>query len=214
MNLGNKLLELRKAKHLSQEEVAEKLNVSRQTISKWETDQSTPDFDKIAPLCELYGITPNELLTNEKHEEENIESEKTTTIEEPNRRNKIAKGISLGILLYFISIVWIMIAIPVLMINPIIASAIFLLICGFATFTIVYVCIMYKKKDRKDNKSPEEKLRDQILEIIAIFFTIIYLIISFSTMAWHITWLIWIVFAIIESIIKLIFILRGMKNEK
>ena len=214
MNLGNKLLELRKAKHLSQEEVAEKLNVSRQTISKWETDQSTPDFDKIAPLCELYGITPNELLTNEKHEQENISLEKTTIIEEPNRRNKIAKGISFGILLYFVSIVWIMIAIPVLMMNPIVASAIFLLICGFATFTIVYVCIMYKKKDRKDNKSPEEKLRDQISEIFAIFFTIIYLIISFATMAWHITWLIWIVYAIIDRIIKLIFILRGMKNEK
>ena len=50
-NLGEKLLELRKAKNLSQEEVAEKLNVTRQTVSKWETNQSTPDFDKIVPLC-------------------------------------------------------------------------------------------------------------------------------------------------------------------
>ena len=57
MNIGEKLLELRKAKHLSQEEVADRLNVSRQTVSKWETDQSMPDFDKIAPLCELYQIS-------------------------------------------------------------------------------------------------------------------------------------------------------------
>ena len=47
MNIGEKLYELRKEKNLSQEEVAEKLNVSRQTVSKWETNQTTPDFDKI-----------------------------------------------------------------------------------------------------------------------------------------------------------------------
>ena len=46
MSLGERLLELRKSKHLSQEELAYKLDVTRQTISKWETDQSTPDFDK------------------------------------------------------------------------------------------------------------------------------------------------------------------------
>ena len=68
MNIGEKLYELRKGKNLSQEEVADKLNVTRQTISKWETNQSTPDFDKIKPLCELYGITADELLTGEKKE--------------------------------------------------------------------------------------------------------------------------------------------------
>ena len=61
-NLGERLLNLRKDKKLSQEEVADKLNVTRQTVSKWETDQSMPDFDKIVPLCELYEITPNELF--------------------------------------------------------------------------------------------------------------------------------------------------------
>lgn len=72
MNIGQKLLDLRKSKHLSQEEVAYKLNVTRQTISKWETDQSTPDFDKIAPLCSLYGISADELLTGKKREIENV----------------------------------------------------------------------------------------------------------------------------------------------
>ena len=47
MSLGQRLIELRKEKKLSREEVAGKLNVTRQTVSKWETDQSTPDFDKI-----------------------------------------------------------------------------------------------------------------------------------------------------------------------
>ena len=62
MNLGEKLFELRKKKNLTQDEVAEKLNVTRQTVSKWETNQSTPDFDKIIPLCELYEISTDELL--------------------------------------------------------------------------------------------------------------------------------------------------------
>ena len=49
MNIGEKIFELRKSRNLSQEEVAEKLNVTRQTVSKWETNKSTPDFDKIVP---------------------------------------------------------------------------------------------------------------------------------------------------------------------
>ena len=51
MTIGERLLKLRKERNLSQEEFANVLNVSRQTVSKWETDQSTPDFDKIIPIC-------------------------------------------------------------------------------------------------------------------------------------------------------------------
>ena len=61
MKIEDKLLKLRKEKGLSQEEVADRLNVSRQTISKWETGQSSPDFDKIIPICELYEISSDEL---------------------------------------------------------------------------------------------------------------------------------------------------------
>ena len=62
MNIGKKLLELRKKKGLSQEEAADILNVTRQTISKWEISESKPDFDKIIPICDLYEITPDELI--------------------------------------------------------------------------------------------------------------------------------------------------------
>ena len=77
MSLGERLYELRKKKGLSQEEVAEKLNVTRQSVSKWETDESKPDFDKIVPICELYEITTNELLsgTKEEKEEEQVREE-------------------------------------------------------------------------------------------------------------------------------------------
>ena len=57
MTIGERLLNLRKEKNISQEELADILGVSRQTISKWELDQTTPDFDKLVPLCEYFGIT-------------------------------------------------------------------------------------------------------------------------------------------------------------
>ena len=67
MTIGERLLNLRKEKNISQEELADILGVSRQTISKWELDQTTPDFDKLVPLCEYFGITSDELLTGKKN---------------------------------------------------------------------------------------------------------------------------------------------------
>ncbi len=217
MNIGEKLLELRKSKQLSQEEVANKLNVTRQTVSKWETGQSMPDFDKILPICELYGISADELLTNTKNEK--LEEEKVKEKEQENQNDKQeitekrAKGIGLSILMYFIAVAWIMVTIPVFMMNPVLASAVFLLLCGVATYIMVYTCIVYKKeKTKKEEK--ENKMQKQINEIIAIIVTIIYLFISFTTMAWHITWIIWIVYGLIEEIVKLMFMLRSNENEE
>ncbi len=207
MSLGQKLLELRKKKNLSQEEVAEKLEVSRQTISKWETDQSTPDFDKIIPLCELYAISTEELLRGKKEVKKEM-----PIIDSTNQiinKKKRALGISSGILLYFIAIAWVTITIPVFKMNPIIASSIFLVICGLATFFIIYTTSVYKVKEVK-NKIPH-KLRHQINLILAILFTIIYLIISFSTFAWYITWILWIVYGLVCEIVKLVFMLKGLE---
>ena len=214
MNLGERLLNLRKAKHLSQEEVADKLNVTRQTVSKWETDQSTPDFDKIAPLCKLYGITADELLTGEKTQID-IEESLTSSNNEVNK-SKRAKGIGISILLYFISVIWIMLAIPVLMMNPIVASAIFLIIIGVATAYIVYICTMFKvdKTKEEDKKSKKNKLYKRIEDICALIILIIYLLISFITFAWHITWIIWIIYALIMEIIKLVLTLKGDYDEE
>ena len=207
MNIGEKLYELRKGKNLSQEEVADKLNVTRQTISKWETNQSTPDFDKIKPLCELYGITADELLTGEKKEKE----------QEPLNKQDIKKeranGIAAGVLFYFIALVWIMISIPVLFMNPVLAAAIFILLCGIATYKIIYTCMVYKKEKTKEEteKNPIIKRINNIIDILC--FTI-YMLVSFYTMAWHITWIIFIIDGLLKEIVKLIFEVRGENNEK
>lgn len=62
MSLGNSLFNARKKSGLSQEEVAEKLGVSRQTISKWETDETLPDIRQSKKLAVLYHLTLDELI--------------------------------------------------------------------------------------------------------------------------------------------------------
>ena len=62
MEFGNKLYTLRKEKGLSQEELASRLEVTRQTVSKWELGDSTPDLDKLVLLAELFEISLDELV--------------------------------------------------------------------------------------------------------------------------------------------------------
>ena len=62
MSLGNSLYKSRKKKGLSQEEVAEKLGVSRQTISKWETEETVPDIYQAKKLAKIYGLSLDELI--------------------------------------------------------------------------------------------------------------------------------------------------------
>lgn len=62
MNLGSNLFQARKKAGLSQESVAEKLGVSRQTISKWETDETVPDIYQSKKLAKLYNLTLDELI--------------------------------------------------------------------------------------------------------------------------------------------------------
>ena len=56
MNFGKNLQYLRRlSKNLTQEELAEKLNVSRQTVSKWETNEALPEMDKALELCKIFN---------------------------------------------------------------------------------------------------------------------------------------------------------------
>lgn len=70
MILADKIIDLRKKNGLSQEELAEKMNVSRQSVSKWEGAQSVPDLNKIIMLSEIFGVTTDYLLKDELGEPE------------------------------------------------------------------------------------------------------------------------------------------------
>lgn len=62
MNIADRIQCLRKNKGLSQEELADKVGVSRQAVSKWESEQSTPDIEKIIIMSELFEVTTDYIL--------------------------------------------------------------------------------------------------------------------------------------------------------
>ena len=208
MDLGNRLYEFRKEKRISQEEAAEKLNVTRQTVSKWETNQSQPDFDKIIPICELYGITTDDLFgTTTKKETKPTTKTNTTT---PNLRKKTAFVVSISVFLYFISVIWIIMASTFSWLNENILVSIFLFICAIATIMLVYHFISLPKEEEEE-KIKNKKEIEKYDGVIALIFTSIYLFVSFATSAWHITWLLWVVFALVIEIVHL---LLGERYEK
>ena len=69
MILADKIIRLRKKNGWSQEELATRMNVSRQAVSKWEAASTTPDLEKILELSNLFGVTIDYLLKDEIEEE-------------------------------------------------------------------------------------------------------------------------------------------------
>ena len=104
MEFNNKLYELRKQKGFSQEELANRLNVSRQTVSKWEVGDSTPDMEKLIAISDLFGISLDELVLNKTPEPapapQPAKSELYTNIKEKvltdENRKKAKKGLKIG----------------------------------------------------------------------------------------------------------------------
>lgn len=79
MKFSEKLMNLRKSNGMSQEELATKLNVTRQTVSKWELDQTVPDMNKLIEISKLFGISLDELTNNiEASSSENSYKESST----------------------------------------------------------------------------------------------------------------------------------------
>lgn len=68
MDFNNRLYQLRKQKGLSQEELANRLNVSRQTVSKWEVGDSTPDMEKLIAISDLFDVSLDKLVMGKEDE--------------------------------------------------------------------------------------------------------------------------------------------------
>ena len=79
MILADKIIELRKKSGMTQDELAEKLGVSRQSVSKWEGAQSTPDLARILKLAEIFSVSTDVLLKDELELEQNIPTEGAET---------------------------------------------------------------------------------------------------------------------------------------
>ena len=109
MNLGERIYELRTQKGMSQGDVAEALEVSRQSISKWETGGSVPELDKLIKLSQLFGVTLDELVLAKEPEAVPPPSEpKIIYVEKQDSRSgKKTAGV---VLLCFSALVWLLVS--------------------------------------------------------------------------------------------------------
>jgi transcriptional regulator with XRE-family HTH domain len=95
VKLNEKILTLRKKQGLSQEELAEKLNVSRQAVSRWEVGSAQPDASNILQLSKLFGVTADYLLNDEYESDRDVPIVRRTERRSKENLQKIA-GICLG----------------------------------------------------------------------------------------------------------------------
>lgn len=112
--LGEKLYQLRRSRGLSQEQLAERIGVSRQTISKWEGDQSTPDLEKLIAIADCFEITLDGLVRAEAttaHEPEPPKSQKA-----PDPNNGVQR--LAGFVLLLLGAVCLLVAVLLLFLNP------------------------------------------------------------------------------------------------
>ncbi len=105
MEFNNKLYELRKQKGFSQEELANRLNVSRQTVSKWEVGESSPDMEKLVAISELFDISLDELVLDkavkkDEASEQTVKSDLYSDIKEhvltEDNKKKAKKGLKIA----------------------------------------------------------------------------------------------------------------------
>lgn len=117
MKFSEKLIMLRKNKKWSQEDLGNELGVARQTVSKWELGETTPEMDKLLKMSEIFEITLDELM---KEEDTNIESENINNIS--NSKAKFIKylGVFLIIVLTIIIIktIIVLVSAKVFEVNP------------------------------------------------------------------------------------------------
>lgn len=99
MKFNEKLIKLRKAAGFSQEELGNKLNVARQTISKWELGETTPEMDKLIKLSEIFNITLDELI---KEGDDLKKSNDTNSQKLAGMIIKILKGLGIFLIALFI----------------------------------------------------------------------------------------------------------------
>ncbi len=151
MNFSEKLLTLRKANDLTQEQLAEKLDVSRQSVSKWESGQAVPELEKIVALSAIFNVTTDYLLKSSEIDDlsvktEMLEKQQNILLIREQKQQQI-----LGCVMYSLAIYLVFFAIYFIghfhfwewVANPSVFFAGFLI----ATALVIFVCV--KKLSKK-----------------------------------------------------------------
>lgn len=122
MDMAERITKLRKQNGFSQEQLGEKLNVSRQAVSKWESGQTTPDLEYIINMCELFNITTDYLILGKEHNLKDSISENEIQVNIPPASVKVVssdnKLFLFGVLLTVMSVIGIIVFIVLSVIKP------------------------------------------------------------------------------------------------
>lgn len=135
MTLGEKLLKLRRERGMSQDELAEKLDVSRQAISKWERDEAIPETEKIIRIAQEFGVSTDHLLMNQ--ETPSPESRPwQVPPQEPSAGQQILRGVrrhgyKAGYVMMFCGVAVCVISVLILLLLPAMGSGVFDMADGF-----------------------------------------------------------------------------------
>ena len=117
MTMGEKLLKLRKARQWSQEELAEKIGMTRQAVSRWESGSAKPDAEKIIALCDLFGVSADYLLREEYAGETQSVTQMSAQVQE-KRSNGVTGVQILGALLLILGVVVLLVLVLMSIENP------------------------------------------------------------------------------------------------
>lgn len=101
MKFNEKIIMLRKNKNLSQEDLGNELGVARQTISKWELGETTPEMDKLIKMSEIFEITLDDLIKDTESNIDKNNANNTNTQKLAGLVIKILKGIGIFIIIVF-----------------------------------------------------------------------------------------------------------------
>ena len=153
MILADKIINLRKKSGMSQEDLAGKLNVSRQSVSKWESAQSIPDLDKIIQMSSIFGVSTDFLLKDEIELEDTsalVDTEpdsitRRVSMEQANdyikRRHKNALKVAIGVLLCIISPITLIILCGIFEYNGLLSENIACAIGLITMFVLVAIAV-------------------------------------------------------------------------
>ena len=149
MNFSEKLLTLRKANGLTQEQLAEKLDVSRQSISKWESGQANPELEKIVALSAIFNVTTDYLLKSSEIDDLSVKTEILEKQQQIMLTREQKQQQIFGCVMYSIAIYLIFFAIYFIghfhfwewVANPSVFFAGFLI----ATAIVIFICVKHRK---------------------------------------------------------------------
>ena len=231
-NIGEKLYELRRNNNMSQEQIADLLDVSRQSISKWERGDAIPDIHNLEAISKVFGVSIDSIvIKGYRREERDVRESSFNQTNEQPIRNLIGDEVedrerlkSQGTLFIIVAVVLYIIAgMSFIFFASVLEGALIFVVFGaivaLATGIIIYGSSLNEKAkrlygrdgdggDEDEKKSPTAKIISKILSLIAL---IVFFILGFQYGIWYIAWIAFPIAGVLGTVSQYIF---PIKNDE